>query len=75
MSVHLFGVTTERLTAAEHRRRREIAEQHDCDYYHAEGRSWFACRSYGAPFDGRREREVMAEVSPPPPVPADYFDE
>lgn len=63
-SPYLFGVTTESLSRREHARRRKIARMHDCVYYSAEGRAWFATRGpqMGSPFDGAIERAVMAEV-------------
>lgn len=60
----LFGCSTDRLTRAESALRRRVAAKHDCVFYMADGRHWFATKfnQLGYPFDQATAAAVLAEI-------------
>ncbi len=63
-SPHLFGVRRGTLPRATQAQIRKIAHAEDCNFYSAQGQTWFATRreQLGEPFDRNLARSVLAAI-------------
>ena len=63
-SPYLFGVRRGTLPRATQAQIRKIADDEDCNFYSAQGHTWFATRreQLGEPFDRNLARSVLAAV-------------